>query len=91
MGSLDDLLAAADAPEPNALLLEVPDGILVHPLPLAGNVSPETWLAGLPMSAEVRAGARWTLAVSGPRQTGGEPTQPWADVPDYVDSPAATR
>ena len=67
--------------EPDALLLEVPAGVLIHPLPLPGRVSPEEWLAGLPLSDEVRAGARWALGLAPGRTMSGEPTQEWAPVP----------
>lgn len=81
MGALADMLAAADDPEPNALAVETPSGVMLHPLPLPEGMSPEAWLALVPLAPEVRASARWTLGVAKGRSTTVEPTQPWAAVP----------
>jgi hypothetical protein len=65
---------------PNTIVVETSGGLLLHPLPLPAGLSPEAWLAGLPMSPEVKAGARWTLAIARPRSDSFTPTQAWAPV-----------
>jgi hypothetical protein len=81
VGALAEMLAAADTPEPNALAVETAAGVMVHPLPLPEGLTPEAWLARLPLAPEVRSSARWTLGVARGRATTVEPTQEWAPVP----------
>lgn len=88
MGALDDMLAAADPQpdypgDPSHIVVQVgADGLITHPLPLPGGMTPEEWLAQLSdaLGPGFAAAAVWTLAQVAGRTGTPVPTQAWAPV-----------